>query len=71
MLYSLLTFSFFFIIEAIFLPQKMDNEWDDQDAPPDLVDVGSGLEAEEKPARVPITIVTGIYKCVSHRATLG
>ncbi|KAL2261962.1 hypothetical protein VTK26DRAFT_2884 [Humicola hyalothermophila] len=35
-------------------------DWDDQDGPPDLV-VGTGveLEAEEKPVKVPITIVTG------------
>lgn len=33
-------------------------EWDD-DAPPDLVGAGAGLEDEEKPVKVPITIVTG------------
>ncbi|KAL2135989.1 hypothetical protein VTI74DRAFT_6038 [Chaetomium olivicolor] len=33
-------------------------DWDD-DAPPDLVGTGTELEAEEKPVKVPITIVTG------------
>ncbi|KAJ9138931.1 COBW domain-containing protein 1 [Pleurostoma richardsiae] len=31
----------------------------DEDAPPDLVDTGFDLPEEEKPVRVPITIVTG------------
>ncbi|KAK3318485.1 CobW/HypB/UreG, nucleotide-binding domain-containing protein [Apodospora peruviana] len=37
------------------------DDWDDQDtAPPDLVEAGSGeLEPEEKSFKVPITIVTG------------
>ncbi|KAK3379913.1 CobW/HypB/UreG, nucleotide-binding domain-containing protein [Lasiosphaeria ovina] len=34
-------------------------EWDDQDGPPDLIDAGQELDAEEKPVKVPITIVTG------------
>lgn len=33
-------------------------DWDD-DAPPDLVGTETGLEPEEKPVKVPITIVTG------------
>jgi CCR4-NOT transcription complex subunit 2 len=37
-------------------------DWDD-DAPPDLVGTGTGPEPEEKPVKVPITIVTGA--CVS------
>jgi hypothetical protein len=37
---------------------KMD--WDD-DAPPDLVGTGASLDAEEKPVKVPITIVTGSF----------
>ncbi len=35
-------------------------DWDDQDGPPDLVGTGVELEAEEKPVKVPITIVTGL-----------
>lgn len=38
-------------------PPNMD--WDDDEAPPDLVEVGSNLPEEEKPVKVPITIVTG------------
>ncbi|KAK0629881.1 CobW/HypB/UreG, nucleotide-binding domain-containing protein [Bombardia bombarda] len=34
-------------------------DWDEQDAPPDLVETGTELDAEERPVRVPITIVTG------------
>lgn len=34
-------------------------DWDDDEAPPDLVEVGSNLPEEEKPVKVPITIVTG------------
>jgi hypothetical protein len=41
-----------------FKPKKMD--WDD-DAPPDLVGTETGLEADEKPVKVPITIVTGAW----------
>jgi len=37
-------------------------DWDD-DAPPDLVGAETGLEPEEKPVKVPITIVTG--ECLS------
>ena len=33
----------------------------DDDAPPDLVEAGTELADEEKPVKVPITIVTG--KC--------
>ena len=33
--------------------------WEDGDAPPDLVDAGIVVEADEKPTKVPITIVTG------------
>ena len=34
----------------------------DDDAPPDLVGTGTGLEPEEKPVpKVPITIVTGVF----------
>lgn len=36
-------------------------DWDDQDGPPDLVGTGVEVEAEEKPVKVPITIVTGLY----------
>jgi len=39
-------------------PQNMD--WNDDEAPPDLVEVGSNLPEEEKPVKVPITIVTGV-----------
>ncbi len=35
-------------------------DWDD-DAPPDLVGTETGVEAEEKPVKVPITIVTGAF----------
>lgn len=38
---------------------KMD--WDDQDGPPDLVRAGVELDSEEKPVKVPLTIVTGLY----------
>lgn len=38
-------------------PPNMD--WDDDEAPPDLIEVGSNLPEEEKPVKVPITIVTG------------
>lgn len=31
----------------------------DDDAPPDLVETGNGVPDEEKPVKVPITIVTG------------
>ncbi|KAK1831371.1 COBW domain-protein 1 [Podospora conica] len=34
-------------------------DWDDDEAPPDLVEVGSNVPEEEKPVKVPITIVTG------------
>lgn len=33
----------------------------DDDAPPDLVEAGTELTDEEKPVKVPITIVTGKY----------
>lgn len=36
-------------------------DWDDQDGPPDLVGTGTELAPEEKPVKVPITIVTGPY----------
>jgi hypothetical protein len=32
----------------------------DDEAPPDLVGTGTELEPEEKPVKVPITIVTGL-----------
>ncbi|KAM7204492.1 CobW/HypB/UreG, nucleotide-binding domain containing protein [Naviculisporaceae sp. PSN 640] len=35
------------------------DDWDDQDLPPELVETGTELEPEEKPVKVPITIVTG------------
>jgi len=35
-------------------------DWNDDEAPPDLVEVGSNLPEEEKPVKVPITIVTGV-----------
>ncbi|KAM7188186.1 CobW/HypB/UreG, nucleotide-binding domain containing protein [Rhypophila sp. PSN 637] len=35
------------------------DDWDDQDLPPDLVETGAELDPEEKPVKVPITIVTG------------
>jgi len=31
----------------------------DDDAPPDLIETGTELAPEEKPVKVPITIVTG------------
>ncbi|KAK3353084.1 CobW/HypB/UreG, nucleotide-binding domain-containing protein [Lasiosphaeria hispida] len=34
-------------------------DWGDQDGPPDLVEIGVDVDAEEKVAKVPITIVTG------------
>ncbi|KXX75449.1 COBW domain-containing protein 1 [Madurella mycetomatis] len=34
-------------------------DWDDQDDPPELVGTGTELAPEEKPVKVPITIVTG------------
>ncbi|GAB1318934.1 hypothetical protein MFIFM68171_09144 [Madurella fahalii] len=34
-------------------------DWDDQDGPPELVGTGTELAPEEKPVKVPITIVTG------------
>jgi hypothetical protein len=38
-------------------------DWDDE-APPDLVGTGTEPEPEEKPVKVPITIVTGMCDCV-------
>lgn len=35
-------------------------DWDDE-GPPDLVPSGAELEPEEKPVKVPITIVTGVF----------
>lgn len=36
----------------------------DDDAPPDLVETtGAEIEEEEKPGKVPITIVTGKFLC--------
>lgn len=52
--YSSPVFGFHHLGAAI--PNRMD--WDD-DAPPDLVGTETGLEPEEKPVKVPITIVTG------------
>ncbi|EGS21446.1 uncharacterized protein CTHT_0033040 [Thermochaetoides thermophila DSM 1495] len=34
-------------------------EWDDDDGPPELVGTGLGEEPEERPVKVPLTIVTG------------
>lgn len=36
-------------------------DFDDQDAPPDLVEAGDTLSDEETSIKVPITIVTGVY----------
>lgn len=33
----------------------------DDDAPPELVEAGHGIEGEEEPVKVPITIVTGKF----------
>ena len=39
----------------------------DDDAPPDLVETGTEVPDEEKPVKVPITIVTGKpYKSSPH-----
>jgi hypothetical protein len=37
-------------------------DWDDDDAPPDLIETAPAVEAEaeEKLVKVPITIVTGL-----------
>ena len=32
----------------------------DDDAPPDLIDTGPGTAEEARPAKVPLTIVTGV-----------
>jgi hypothetical protein len=32
----------------------------DDDAPPELVVTGTELEPEEKPVKVPITLITGV-----------
>jgi hypothetical protein len=37
-------------------------DFDDEEAPPLLVDVEGNDEEEPKPIKVPITIVTGRYK---------
>ncbi len=34
-------------------------DWEDDDGPPDLVEAGIVAEADEKPIKVPLTIVTG------------
>lgn len=44
------------------------DDWDDQDFPPELVETGTELKLEEKPVKVPITIVTG--KCTHNSSTL-
>ena len=34
-------------------------DFDDDELPPELVQTGNELDSEEKPVKVPITIVTG------------
>lgn len=40
-------------------------DWDDQDGPPELVSTGVEPEPEEKPVKVPLTIVTGLCSLLS------
>jgi len=37
-------------------------DYDDDDGPPELVETGHDIADEEKPIRVPITIVTGMNR---------
>jgi hypothetical protein len=58
-LYFIVTFLFELLCVGLapYNPAKMDF---DDDAPPDLVETtGAEIEEEEKPVKVPITIVTG------------
>jgi hypothetical protein len=46
----------------LFLRSVLSNEMDwDDDAPPELVPTGTQLEPEEKPVKVPITLITGVF----------